>query len=176
VSAGISATAEPQDAAAIIASQYLDALPEHYASRYSVIGDPDTLGILFKAASAGLSEKDSALAAGVSTRTLNRWHAQADVDPEGPYGLFVSHLKACRAQGKLKRLEKIEAHGVKEWTALAWMLERTDPEQFALRKDNSDAPKVIVQIGVRDGDVSVSVGELTPPQVAIASASALLSE
>jgi hypothetical protein len=56
----------------------------------------------------------------------------------------VNDLKALRRQGQLARLEKIEAHGDREWVALAWLNERTDQEQFALQREKHDGPKVIV--------------------------------
>jgi hypothetical protein len=74
-------------------------------------------------------------------------------------------VKEARARGKLAVLKRISAASEKPqfWTAGAWMLERTDPEQFALRKDNADTPKVIVQIGAGAGDVKVGVMLVSPP-------------
>lgn len=65
-------------------------------------------------------------------------------------------MKSAKAKGKRWHLQNIQRHSIDEWTASAWTLERTDPEQFALRKDDSSTPKVIVQIGVQNGDVQVA--------------------
>lgn len=144
-----------------IAESYLAALPASYNSRLSSISEPDTVEVLLKGFASGLNDRDCCLAAGVSTRTLSRWYELADSDPQGAHGLFVASLKAARANGKLRRLEKIEEHGnsaAKQWTALAWINERTDQAQFALQKGEDGRGQVIVQIGVKDSDVQVSIG------------------
>jgi hypothetical protein len=143
-----------------IAEQYLAALPATYASRLSSISEPDTVEVLLKGFASGLNDRDCCLAAGVSTRTLSRWYELAEADPQSAHGLFVTALKQARAEGKLRRLQKIEEHGnsgPKHWVALAWLNERTDQAQFALQKTESDGPKVVVQIGVKDSDVAVNV-------------------
>jgi hypothetical protein len=149
-----------QQTAVRISQQYLADPP---AGRYSDIADPDTVAMLFRATAAGLNQRDAALAAGIDPRTFQRWVSQAEAEPDSAYATFVAHLKASKAEGKLKHLENIAKHSVKEWTASAWTLERTDPEQFALRKDTDSSPRVIVQIGVSQSDVQVSVVEALSP-------------
>ena len=151
------ANAPLQQQADAIAAHYLTGLPDDYTGRHSAVADPDTVAILLRAFGSGLNQRDSCAAAGISPDTFQRWMQLAVADPTSAYAAFAVALKGARAQGKLRRLEKIEKHGDKEWTALAWGLERTDPEQFALRKDSSDSPKVIVQIGAGAGDVKVGV-------------------
>lgn len=146
-------------AAEDIANQYLASIPPTYDGRYSEIAKPDVVETLLKGFSAGLKPADCCEAAGIHPVTLTRWQAKAEAAPDSAYASFVTALKKARAAGKLALLEKIAKAGEKPqfWAANAWTLERTDPEQFALRKDNADTPKVIVQIGAGAGDVKVGV-------------------
>src|SRR5688572_20677353 len=102
-----------------ISSQYIHELPDNYNGRHSAIADEATVHTLFKAAQLGLNDKDSALAAGLSIRTFQRWHELADAEPDSAYGTFIRELKACRAQGKLWHLENIKKHAEKLWVPSA---------------------------------------------------------
>jgi hypothetical protein len=42
------------------------------------------------------------------------------------------------------------------WAAGMTWLERKSPDKWGRRQDDSSAPKVIVQIGIKDSDVSIS--------------------
>lgn len=150
-------------------------LAESISSRYvppvgggwSEIGNHDSIGALLLATAQGLKPHDACLAAGIHVSTLNRWMKRAEDEPDSAYAALAQAMKEARAKGKLWHLQNIQRHALSEWTASAWTLERTDPEQFALRKDNADTPKVIVQIGAGAQDVKVGVivqgGESIPP-------------
>lgn len=144
-----------------IATQYLSELPTDYVGRHAALADKHTIETLFRAVMAGLNQRDSCAAAGISTRTFQHWSERAEAEPHGAYGAFFADLKGARAAGKLSHLENIKKHSLKEWTASAWTLERTDPEQFGKRSDDSQAPRVVVQIGVQGQDVQVT---LSPPE------------
>jgi hypothetical protein len=158
-------SAQLQRRAQEIADQYERSLPADYVGRHSALATAGVIETLFRAVSAGLNTKDSCAAAGVSTRTYYNWQQLAEADPDSAHGVFFADLKAARAAGKLAHLENIKKHSAKEWTASAWTLERTDPEQFGKRDSDSSAPKVVVQIGVREGDVSVSLSPAFPQQL-----------
>jgi hypothetical protein len=146
-----------------IADQYVSELPADYCSRHSAIADYDVLETLFRAVSAGLNQRDSCAAAGIHPTTFQRWMNAAEDEPTSAYAALAADLKAARAAGKLAHLENIKKHSAKEWTASAWTLERTDPEQFGKRDAESSQPKVVVQIGVKDGDVTVALSPNNPP-------------
>lgn len=112
---------------------------------------------LLEGVALGLKNHDACLAAGISTDTLLRWLKRAEHEPESAYATLADAMKSARAKGKRWHLENIQRHSVTEWTASAWTLERTDPEQFALRKDDKTQPAVIVQIGAGAQDVRVGV-------------------
>jgi hypothetical protein len=46
--------------------------------------------------------------------------------------------------------------GPQYWPAIATFLERKAPERWGKRNDDSNTPKVIVQIGIRDADVTIN--------------------
>jgi hypothetical protein len=150
-----------------IASQYLASIPGTYHGRYSEIADPDVVATIFKGVSAGLKDKAACEAAGIHLRTLSAWLAKAEAAPDSAYGQFFEELKACRQQRKVRLLNRLEKASElpQYWTAGAWLLERTEPEEFALRKDDSNSPKVIVQIGTKDGDISVSLSPVHQGQL-----------
>jgi hypothetical protein len=148
--------------ATAIAEQYRSELPADYIGKHAALAQSDVLETLFRAVSAGLNQRDSCAAAGISPDTFQRWMKMADAEPDGAHAVLAADLKAARAAGKLAHLENIKKHSAKEWTASAWTLERTDPEQFGKRDADSSQPKVVVQIGVRDGDVQVALSPAVP--------------
>jgi hypothetical protein len=150
-----------------IADQYLAAIPGTYNGRYSEIADPDVITAIFEAIAAGLKDSAACQAAGIDPTTFQRWVKRAEAEPDSAYAAFAAELKVLRQQRKvriLKRLEKA-SESPQYWTAGAWLLERTEPEEFALRKDDSNSPKVIVQIGTKDGDISVSLSPVNQGQL-----------
>lgn len=149
-----------------IAAQYLSELPQDYVGKHSSIADKHVIANLFRAIAAGLNQRDSCAAAGIHPVTFQRWMQLAEQQPESAYAALAADLKEAKAAGKVWHLENIKRHAQKEWTASAWTLERTDPEQFGKRQDDSQAPKVVVNIGVRGEDVQVS---LSPPATPLVS-------
>lgn len=144
------------DIAEAISKQYLANPP---AGRYSELSDPDVIASLFDATRAGLNTASACEIAGIHPNTWRKWAQRAELEPESAYGAFSQELKRVRRQGQLTLLNRIKAASEKPqfWTAAAWTLERTDPEQFALRKDDAAVPKVVVNIGSGASDVKVLV-------------------
>jgi len=145
-----------------ISQQYLNETPAHYI-KYAELADPTKLDILFDATSAGLNPTSACEAAGIHTNTWNRWLKRAEEEPESAYGAFSREIKRLRRQGQIQLLGRIKKASElpQHWTAAAWTLERTDPEQFALRKDDAQVQKVVVQVGVSATDVRVIVSTKT---------------
>jgi hypothetical protein len=150
-----------------IADQYLAAIPPTYNGRYSEIADPTVIQTIFEAIAAGLKDSAACQAAGIDPTTFHRWAKRAEAEPDSAYASFAAELKTLRQQRKVRILKRLEKASEKEqyWTAGAWLLERTEPEEFALRKDDSNSPKVIVQIGTKDGDISVSLSPTNQGQL-----------
>lgn len=96
--------------------------------------------------------------AGLSPNTVRAWLKRGE-DGEKPFDLFLLAYK--RAQGGIEaQVTKNIIHASADprfWAAGATYLERTHPDRWARRSDDNSAPKVVVQIGVRDSDVQVSI-------------------
>lgn len=145
------------DIAEAISQQYLQNPP---AGRYSELADADVIRTLFHATELGLNNLSACDAAGIDRTTFQRWSQRAELEPESAYASFARELKRLRRVGQLELLNRIKVASEKPqfWTAAAWTLERTDPEQFALRKDDAQVPKVVVNIGVSSvADVKVLI-------------------
>lgn len=144
-----------QRQAQAVTAQYLDALPEDHTGRYSLLADTSTLAALFRAIQSGANDKTACNAAGIDPRTLQRWAEHAEKHPDSAHAAFVVLLSRARDQRKVKLLERLERAGETDWRADAWNLERTDQDQFALKRD-TEAGKVGVTI-ICGGDASVQV-------------------
>ena len=98
------------------------------ASKYT----PDTVELICRLISNGLTYQQAADAAGIHRDTLNDW-ANTKSD-------FSDALKKAKALGVARRLERIEKAAEKgSWQADAWWLERNCPEQWG-RKTNQFEP------------------------------------
>ncbi len=145
-----------------ISRQYLANPP---AGRYSALADADIIETVLSAVRKGLNQTAACEAAGIDPATFRRWLRRADEEPESAYARFAQELKQVRRLGQLAHLDNIAEHSKTWWQASAWTLERTDPEQFALRKDDAAVPRVVVNIGASNSDVKVQViaGECQDP-------------
>jgi len=65
----------------------------------------------------------------ISRMTYMRWVERAKGGEE-PYISFVRMLAAADARKTARLLSGIESHGDKEWKALAWILEKSNKEEF----------------------------------------------
>ncbi len=139
-----------------ISRQYLANPP---AGRYSELADPDVITTIFDAISAGLNAPSACEAAGIHPNTFRKWQQRAELEPLSAYGAFNTELKRLRRVGQVTLLKRIAKASEKEqhWTAAAWICERTDPDQFALKKEDAAVPRVVVNIGASNSDVKVQV-------------------
>ena len=83
---------------------------------------------------AGLSQSDACHLAGVAPSTLARWLKQAtDLEEPGIMGELAAAMDRAKAEFKNKHIQGIEAAGLKDWRARAWLLERICPAEFGRR-------------------------------------------
>jgi hypothetical protein len=96
--------------------------------------------------------------AGLSKVTVYDWLKRGEAN-ETPYNVFANALKRATARAEAAEVAKVRNAGndPRFWAASMTYLERRHPDRWARRSDDSSAPKVVVQIGVRDSDVQVSV-------------------
>lgn len=83
---------------------------------------------------------------------------------EEPFTLFLKAVKRAQASVESKVTKNIinASADPRFWAAGATYLERTKPDRWARRSEDTSSPKVIVQIGVKDSDVQVQIGEAKP--------------
>jgi transposase len=125
--------------------------------------DPAASRAICDAVAAGVPQKYAALRAGVSDRTVQLWVARGKREKSGPYVSFLSALKKAQADrlaASVGRIGRAAAGGqvverttttvtkadgsattkttekllAPQWTADAWFLERTHPDEFAANR------------------------------------------
>jgi hypothetical protein len=77
----------------------------------------------------------------VSQRTVQRWLAQGRADreqrdesaPPSAYEMFLAEYEKTEAEAELRMLGQIALAGEKNWTAMAWILERRRPSDYSRR-------------------------------------------
>lgn len=133
--------------------------PPSYHGRLAELADPTVVDRLLKAVHKGLSKTRAADLAGVSRTTLHAWERRAEAEPESAYGTLLALLKTREAEFIERQHERLEAAAEddsRNWAARMTLLERRFPDEYGRRTDDSATPRVVVQIGVQNGDVQVA--------------------
>lgn len=113
---------------------------------YNVIkGCPKKLTLEFKDAFCecvrqGMNHRAAALKCGLGRDTIQDWTANFKFNPNCPAEIIelFEEAEIARANMQSEMLQHIHdaaAADTKHWTAAAWILERTDPEQFGRNRD-----------------------------------------
>jgi hypothetical protein len=113
-----------------------------------------------KAIAAGNYIDVSAKIAGFAKQTIYDWREYAKAGELAAIRMmdFIEKAEA-QAEGEMVDCVRNAAKsGPQYWAAGMTYLERRQPDRWGKRQDDSSAPKVIVQIGVSQGDVSVQLG------------------
>ena len=95
---------------------------------------------------------------GLSTSTLHKKLKLAEAGDEAAIA-FREAVEKHEAEAESETVRNVR-HASKLpqfWAAGMTWLERKSPEKWGRRQDDSSVPKVIVQIGARDSDVTVNV-------------------
>jgi hypothetical protein len=137
------------------------------AGRPSAIADASTLQVFLSELEHGIHMEPAADLAGIAPNTVRAWLKRGE-DGEAPFDLFLRAYKRAKGaiESKVTRNIIAASEEPRFWAAGATYLERTHPERWARRSEDSGGPKVVVQIGVRDSDVQVSI-QGQSPQLAI---------
>lgn len=125
--------------------------------------------------SAGTPLKHAAKACGISDRSLGYWLRIGRAKPNSPHGALFSAIEKARSERIAECVARIvsvgrgglvtqktttikpdgteiivEKKSTPEWTALAWFLERTDPENFSSdRKVISELKQLIKELSAQ---------------------------
>lgn len=133
----------------------------------SVLEDPQRIYKLLKSIASGNYKQTACRIAGIAPQTLYNLIDQAKAGYIPAIRLIDALEKAeAFAEGEMVDCVRNAAKsGPQYWAAGMTYLERRQPDRWGKRQDDSSAPKVIVQIGVSQGDVSVQLGPSPSPSL-----------
>ena len=136
--------------------------------RPSDIGSASTVQQFLEAIGDGNYIETAAKLAGLSKVTVYEWLKRGQAG-EAAYVAFANAVERAEARAEAKMVANVRRASElpQFWAAAATHLERRHPDRWSKRQDDSQAPKVIVQIGAGGGDIKVGI---------IASSSPSLSE
>lgn len=147
---------------------------EYIASAYtqsvgapSVITDLPRVTKYLNKIAAGNYVEIAAKLAGIAKPAIYEWRQHAE-NPQHPnrtaYQRFVNAEKRAEAAGEDEQVQNTRnaAKDPRFWAAGMTLLERRFPDRWARRSEESAGPRVVVQIGVKDSDVQVQIGEAKP--------------
>lgn len=146
-----------------IAADIAHAYQPPATGRPADIGNADIVQELLEAVNNGNYIETACDLAGLSKTTVYDWIKRGEAN-QTPYKAFANALKRAQARAEAAEVTKVRNAGndPRFWAASMTYLERRHPERWARRQDGNDGPKVVVQIGVRDSDVQVSVTSVSP--------------
>jgi transposase len=143
-----------QAQAAAIASLY----QAPTVGRPSDIGDAEVLKQLLEAIADGNYMETACHLVGLSKVTVHNWTKRGEAG-EAPFDRFVNAVKAAEARAEAKMVANVRRASElpQFWAAAATHLERRHPDRWGKRQDDTQAPRVVVQIGVGVGEVKVGM-------------------
>ncbi len=124
-----------------------------------MVSEPDTVQLFLAALADGVSRESACKVAGISKQTFYNQLKRAELG-ELAAQLFVDAVEKAEAsveQRMSRRVTQAADAGPQFWAAGMTWLERKYPDRWGRRQDDSSVPKVVVQIGVKDSDVSITV-------------------
>ncbi len=141
-----------------IADAYLEQ-PKHKGGAPSTLGDPEKVQLLLASIRDGNYREVAIRQAGIAKQTFYNWLKRAEAGDEGAKR-FVDALEKAEADAEAETVRNVrQASKLPQfWAAGMTYLERKAPDRWGRRQDDASTPKVVVQIGVKDGDVQVSLG------------------
>lgn len=146
-----------------LAAKIADAYQPPDTGRPSRLTETDTVSILLNAIEAGNYMETACALADLPKETVYQWLKRGQTehdDHTSPYRIFYDAVKRAEARAEAEAVEDVRKagkSGPQYWAASMTRLERRHPERWGKRPDEQTGPKVIVQIGVKDSDVQISV-------------------
>jgi hypothetical protein len=125
--------------------------------------DFDKIAILVDALVDGNYRDTAARLAGIAESGVRAWLKAAD-DGNERYQAVATLIRAAEAVAESDSVRHVRSAGKdpRFWTAAATWLERKYPDKYGRRNEDTSAPRVIVQIGVRDSDVQIQLAPAAP--------------
>lgn len=143
-------------------AEYIAQLYQPAVGRPSIVTDVPRIAKYLSKIAAGNYLETAAKLAGITKQVIYEWRVHADNpkhENRATYQAFVNAEKRAEAAGEDEQVQNTRnaAKDPRFWAAGMTLLERRFPDRWARRNEDSSAPKVLVQIGVRDSDVQVSI-------------------
>jgi hypothetical protein len=150
------------------AQQIADMYEPPATGRLSDIRNADQVHKLLESLAAGNYLETAAHAAGLAPVTVYNWKKRGEAGEE-PYATFVQAVKRAEADAEIEAIQRVRAAGKlpQFWAAEMTFLERRHPERWGRRTEVDFGPKVIVQVGVKDSDVTIQVQNSVQPSPAL---------
>ena len=143
-----------------IASRAAEPKPGH---QDTVLGDPDKVQLLLASLRDGNYREIACRQAGFAKQTLYNWMKRAEQGDDAAQAL-VDAVEKCEADAEADMVRNVRKAGElpQFWASNMTFLERKSPDRWARRGEDTSAPRIVVQIGVKDGDVQVQLGPAIP--------------
>ena len=109
----------------------------------------------YEAVRYGSKIKHACQFAGIQLSTYYTWRRRAHAGEE-PYATFIRGVSQAQGEFVARNLEAIHAHTAIDWKAAAWLLERSYPEEYAMRTFIEEEPPLL-----RDLKELISAGLVT---------------
>jgi hypothetical protein len=95
---------------------------------------PEIVRKFLRNISRGMTNYAAALLAGTSQGKVHDWMAKGREATSGPFYEFWKAYNRAKARSQAKMVVAIQRAGRQDWRALAWLLERQFPQDFALKQ------------------------------------------
>lgn len=134
--------------------------------QWSAIANPEHVQDFLEAIAAGNYVETAAELADLSKVTVYNWRKRAETG-EQPYVQFVNAWKRAEAWAEAQAVANVRKAGQlpQFWAAEMTFLERRHPERWGRRTEEGSAPRVVVQIGIKDSDVQVQIASSESPSL-----------
>ena len=143
---------------ASIAKTIADGYTPPATGRPAAIANPLLVQELLTAIDDGNYIETACDLAGIAKASVYDWIKRGEAG-ETPFDLFAYAVKRASARAEAEAVNDVRAAGKdpRFWAASMTYLERRHPDRWARRAEDNAGPKVVVQIGVKDGDVQISL-------------------
>lgn len=119
----------------------------------------ETIVRFYEAIRYGAKIKAACQYAGINTKTYYDWKRRA-AEGEEPYRTFVIGVEQAKGEFVVRNLQAIHAHTAIDWKAAAWLLERSFPEDYAMRQYIEEEPPLLKELKELVGAGLVSVSDI----------------
>ena len=110
---------------------------------------PKTVKIILDSIGSGLTQRDSAVLAGISEDTLSLWKRDNSE--------FSEQIRQKQIENKLRHINIINKASEKDWKASSWWLERKYPDEF------SPNSKVKLETNVQLDELTKNIKKILTP-------------